>query len=161
LSVSQKGSRVLIVRFRLRPADVVTRNERSLRVEASQKRCRSKGQLQVDSGGSMMPPRTAASGAWAPSVVAQVAALSEPRKLFREMANGAKTDWVRLRQMLDPFAAEGRAQAKARGAKLGRKPKLTTHQQREALERRERDDETLAEIGRSYNVSSSTISRLA
>jgi hypothetical protein len=50
---------------------------------------------------------------------------------------------------------------KARGIKLGRKPKLTLHQKREALERRERGEETLAEIGRSYNVSGWTISRLS
>src|SRR5215212_6037227 len=48
--------------------------------------------------------------------------------------------------------SEGRARAKARGVKLGRKPKLTPHQKREAIARRERGDETLAEIGRSYNV---------
>src|SRR4051794_25152701 len=50
---------------------------------------------------------------------------------------------------------------KARGVKLGRKPKLTLHQKREAIARRERGDETLAAIGRSYNVSGWTISRLA
>jgi len=44
--------------------------------------------------------------------------------------------------------------------KLGRRPKLTPHQQREALARREAGEETLAEIGRSYNVSGWTISRL-
>jgi DNA invertase Pin-like site-specific DNA recombinase len=55
---------------------------------------------------------------------------------------------------------EGRAGAKARGVKLGRRPKLTLHQKREALERRERGDERHAEIGRSYNVSGWTISRL-
>jgi len=48
----------------------------------------------------------------------------------------------------------------ARGVKMGRKPKLTPHQQLEALKRRDRGDETLAEIGRSYNVSPATISRL-
>jgi Sigma-70, region 4 len=37
---------------------------------------------------------------------------------------------------------------------------LTPHRKREALARRERGDETLAEIGRSYNVSGWTISRL-
>jgi hypothetical protein len=47
------------------------------------------------------------------------------------------------------------------GVKLGRKPKLTPHQKREAIARRERGDETLAEIGHSYNVSGWTISRLA
>jgi DNA invertase Pin-like site-specific DNA recombinase len=55
---------------------------------------------------------------------------------------------------------EGRARAKARGVKMGRKPKLTDHQKREAIKRRDRGEETLAEIGRSYNVSGWTISRL-
>ncbi|MCJ2103819.1 helix-turn-helix domain-containing protein [Methylobacterium sp. E-041] len=41
----------------------------------------------------------------------------------------------------------------------GPKPKLTYHQRREALARREAG-ESCAEIGRSYNVSHSTISRL-
>jgi hypothetical protein len=44
--------------------------------------------------------------------------------------------------------------------RLGRKPKLTDHQRLEAIRRREAGDETLAEIGRSYNVSGWTISRL-
>jgi DNA invertase Pin-like site-specific DNA recombinase len=47
-----------------------------------------------------------------------------------------------------------------RGVKMGRKPKLTDHQRREAVKRRDHGDETLAEIGRSYNVSGWTISRL-
>jgi DNA invertase Pin-like site-specific DNA recombinase len=54
---------------------------------------------------------------------------------------------------------EGRMRAKARGIRFGRKPKLTKHQQQEALARRAAG-EVLAEIGRSYNVSHSTISRL-
>jgi hypothetical protein len=37
---------------------------------------------------------------------------------------------------------------------------LTPHQIKEAIKRHERGDETLAEIGRSYNVSGWTISRL-
>ena len=44
--------------------------------------------------------------------------------------------------------------------RLGRKPKLTRLQIAEALARREAG-EALAEIGRSYNVTHSTISRLA
>jgi len=44
---------------------------------------------------------------------------------------------------------------------LGRKPMLTPHQQREAIRRLDRDGEPVREIGRSYNVSHSTISRLA
>jgi hypothetical protein len=45
----------------------------------------------------------------------------------------------------------------ANGVKMGRKPKLTPHQKREAIPRRERGEESLAEIGRSYNVSGWTI----
>jgi DNA invertase Pin-like site-specific DNA recombinase len=56
--------------------------------------------------------------------------------------------------------SEGRARAKARGVKLGRKPTLTPHQRREAIQRRDAD-ETTREIARSYSVSHSTISRLS
>lgn len=63
------------------------------------------------------------------------------------------------RELILSRTGEGRERAKARGVKMGRKPKLTPHQQREALERRD-GGETLAEIARSYNVSHSTISRL-
>jgi IS30 family transposase len=42
---------------------------------------------------------------------------------------------------------------------MGRKPKLTPHQMREALQRRE-GGEPIREIARTYNVSHSTISRL-
>jgi IS30 family transposase len=45
------------------------------------------------------------------------------------------------------------------GVNLGRKPKLTGHQRREAIARREAG-EVLTDIARSYNVSHSTISRL-
>jgi hypothetical protein len=58
-------------------------------------------------------------------------------------------------------SGEGRARAVARGVKMGRPPKLTQHQQREAIKRRDRGEESLTEIGRSYNVSAATISRLA
>ncbi len=54
---------------------------------------------------------------------------------------------------------EGRKRAQARGVKFGRKPKLTPYQIKEAITRRAAG-EALAEIGRSYNVSHSTISRL-
>lgn len=63
------------------------------------------------------------------------------------------------RDLIRARTGEGRARAKARGVKMGRKPKLTLHQQREAIERRDRG-EALTEIARSYNVSHSTISRL-
>lgn len=63
------------------------------------------------------------------------------------------------RELIRTRTGEGRGCAKARGVRLGRKPKLTPHQKREALDRRE-GGEALTEIARSYNVSHSTISRL-
>lgn len=63
------------------------------------------------------------------------------------------------RELIKARTGEGRERAKARGVKLGRKPKLTTYQRMEALARREAG-EALTDIGRSFNVSHSTISRL-
>jgi DNA invertase Pin-like site-specific DNA recombinase len=63
------------------------------------------------------------------------------------------------RELIRARTGEGRARAKAKGVQLGRKPKLTTHQKREALLRREAG-EPLSEIARSYAVHHSTISRL-
>jgi DNA invertase Pin-like site-specific DNA recombinase len=54
---------------------------------------------------------------------------------------------------------EGRQRAQQRGVRFGRKPKLTVHQQQEALARRAAG-EPLIDIARSYAVSHSTISRL-
>ena len=65
------------------------------------------------------------------------------------------------RDLIRARTGEGQARAKARGVRLGRKPKLTEHQKREAIRRRDVNGETLAGIARSYNVSRSTISRLA
>jgi CENP-B N-terminal DNA-binding domain len=64
------------------------------------------------------------------------------------------------RELIRARTADGRKRAMAAGVKFGRKPKLTIYQKREAIRRRHRGDETLAEIGRSYNVSGWTISRL-
>src|ERR1700738_962362 len=64
------------------------------------------------------------------------------------------------RELIRARTGEGRARAVARGQKMGRPPKLTPHQKREAIKRRDTGDETLADIGRSYNVSAATISRL-
>jgi DNA invertase Pin-like site-specific DNA recombinase len=63
------------------------------------------------------------------------------------------------REMIRARTGEGRQRAKDRGVRLGRKPKLTAHQKREALARRNAG-EPLAEIARSYDVHHSTISRL-
>src|ERR1700688_4533721 len=65
------------------------------------------------------------------------------------------------RELIRTRTGEGRARAVARGQKMGRPPKLTPHQRREAVKRRDRGEESLTEIGRSYNVSAATISRLA
>jgi DNA invertase Pin-like site-specific DNA recombinase len=63
------------------------------------------------------------------------------------------------RELIKVRTSEGRARAKARGVRLGRKPKLTPYQRREARQRRAQG-EPVREIARSYNVSHSTISRL-
>ena len=63
------------------------------------------------------------------------------------------------RDLIRSRTGEGRARAKARGVKMGRKPKLTPHQQAEAVKRREAG-EPIREIARTYNVHNSTISRL-
>jgi DNA invertase Pin-like site-specific DNA recombinase len=63
------------------------------------------------------------------------------------------------RSLILSRTGEGRTRAMARGGRFGRKPKLTPHQVAEAEARREAG-EVLSEIGRSFNVSHSTISRL-
>ena len=50
------------------------------------------------------------------------------------------------RDLVCSRTGEGRERAKARGVKLGRKPKLTEHQKREALRRRDRDGEPVRDI---------------
>ena len=63
------------------------------------------------------------------------------------------------RELIKARTAEGRTRAQQRGIRFGRKPKLSAHQRREALARREAG-EALVEIGRTFGVSHSTISRL-
>ena len=64
------------------------------------------------------------------------------------------------RHLILARTSEGRTRAQQRGVRFGRKPKLTLHQQQEALARRAAG-EALVDIARSYAVSHSTISRLA
>jgi DNA invertase Pin-like site-specific DNA recombinase len=64
------------------------------------------------------------------------------------------------RELIRTRTGEGRARAVERGVKLGRKPKLTPHQMREAVTRRA-NGEPVREIARSYAVHHSTISRLS
>ena len=44
------------------------------------------------------------------------------------------------RELIRARTGEGRERAKARGVKMGRRPKLTTHQIREAVERRDKGE---------------------
>jgi DNA invertase Pin-like site-specific DNA recombinase len=63
------------------------------------------------------------------------------------------------RHLIRARTDEGRKRAQARGVKFGRKLKLTAHQRREAIARREAG-EALTDIARTFGVSHSTISRL-
>jgi DNA invertase Pin-like site-specific DNA recombinase len=63
------------------------------------------------------------------------------------------------RELIHARTGEGRERAKARRVKMGRPSKLTPHQGKEALSRRNAG-EPMRDIARSYNVSHSTISRL-
>jgi DNA invertase Pin-like site-specific DNA recombinase len=62
------------------------------------------------------------------------------------------------RDLIRTRTAEGRQRAKARGQHMGRPPKLTPQQQKEA--RRRAEGATLKELAKSYNVGRATISRL-
>jgi DNA invertase Pin-like site-specific DNA recombinase len=63
------------------------------------------------------------------------------------------------RDLIRARTGEGRERAKARGVKMGRKPKLTPRQKAEAIKRRDAG-EPMRDIGKSFNVSHCTISRL-
>ncbi|MBP2498234.1 DNA invertase Pin-like site-specific DNA recombinase [Methylobacterium sp. PvP062] len=67
----------------------------------------------------------------------------------------AKLEHKRLRERTTAV----RAKAKADGVRFGPNPKLTPHQQREAIRRRDIDGESPASIGRSFNFNRQTISR--
>jgi DNA invertase Pin-like site-specific DNA recombinase len=90
--------------------------------------------------------------------------LDEPIDTTSELAEliiylvGWAAQWQRKRILEN--TATGRARAKARGVQFGRKPALTTHQQREAMQRIEKGEETLREIALSYRVHHTTLSRL-
>ncbi len=64
------------------------------------------------------------------------------------------------RRRIKERTERGRSDAKAKGVKFGRRPKLAPHQQREAIRRRDKDGETLRSIARTYDVGAATISRL-
>jgi DNA invertase Pin-like site-specific DNA recombinase len=104
-----------------------------------------------------------------------LAAITDKKAAFRSLADAwadTTTPHGRLmvtvlaglaefeRELIRARTSEGRVRAKANGQSLGRKPKLTDHQRSEAIRRRDAG-EPLGSIARSYNVSPSTISRLA
>ncbi len=62
------------------------------------------------------------------------------------------------RDLIRTRTAEGRSRAKAQGQHMGRPPKLTPQQQKEA--RRRTEGATLKELAETYNVGRATISRL-
>jgi DNA invertase Pin-like site-specific DNA recombinase len=62
------------------------------------------------------------------------------------------------RDLISTRIAEGRSRAKAKGQHMGRRPKLTPQQQKEASRRRA-EGATLDELARSYAVGISTIRR--
>jgi DNA invertase Pin-like site-specific DNA recombinase len=64
------------------------------------------------------------------------------------------------RELIKARTGEGRKRAKEAGVHMGRPPKLSAHQRHEAIKRRDKGDETLSDIARSYGVSHTTISRL-
>jgi DNA invertase Pin-like site-specific DNA recombinase len=64
------------------------------------------------------------------------------------------------RSLIRARTAEGLKQARANGVKFGSPRKLTPHQRREAIARRDAGNETLTEIAATFGVSHSTISRL-
>jgi DNA invertase Pin-like site-specific DNA recombinase len=103
-----------------------------------------------------------------------LAAIADRGALFRSLGDGwadTTTPHGRLmltilgglaefeRELIRVRTGEGRARAKAQGRKLGRRFKLTPHQQREVRERRTAG-ETITAIAKSYNVHHATISRL-
>jgi len=64
-------------------------------------------------------------------------------------------------ELIRARTGEGRKRAKARGVHLGRKPTLTPHQRRDALQALSAGTATQADLARRFDVSRSTISRLA
>jgi len=82
---------------------------------------------------------------------------STGRMMLAVMAGMADVE----RDLIRTRTAEGRARATAtaRGQHMGRPPKLTQEQRREAIARRDAG-EAVAEIARTYNVNRMTITRL-
>jgi DNA invertase Pin-like site-specific DNA recombinase len=65
------------------------------------------------------------------------------------------------RELIRARTGEGRKRAKERGVHMGRPTKLTTHQKRDTLKALTDGEVSQADLARRFNVSQSTISRLA
>ena len=65
------------------------------------------------------------------------------------------------RELIRARTGDGRARAVARGQHMGRPPVLTAHQRQEAIKALANGTATQADLARQFNVSQSTISRLA
>ena len=65
------------------------------------------------------------------------------------------------RDLIRTRTGEGRVRARTRGVHMGRPPKLTAHQKREALNALADGAASQADLARRFNVSQATISRLA
>jgi DNA invertase Pin-like site-specific DNA recombinase len=129
---------------------------------------------EVDTGDVLMVTRLDRLARSTRDLLNTLAAITGKKAGFRSLGNtwaDTKTAHGRLmltvlgglaefeRDLIRARTGEGRARAKANGHSLGRKPKLTPHQQREAIQRRDKG-ESIRQIARSYNVNPSTISRL-
>jgi DNA invertase Pin-like site-specific DNA recombinase len=155
----------------------------SLRVSASRsgvtrgrgRRCGGKALDQLDTGNVLMVTRLDRLARSTRDLLNTLATITDRKAGFRSLGDAwADTTSAHGRLMLTVLAGlaeferdlirtptgEGRERAKARGVKMGRPPKLTPHQVKEALRRRDAG-EPMRNIARSYNVSHSTISRLA
>src|ERR1700744_635142 len=130
---------------------------------------------QVEAGDVLMVTRLDRLARSTRDLLNTLAAIADKKAGFRSLTDtwaDTTTSYARLmltvlgglaefeRDLIRMRTGEGRARAVARGVKMGRKPKLTPHQRREAVKRRDQG-EAVREIARSYNVAASTISRLA
>jgi DNA invertase Pin-like site-specific DNA recombinase len=61
------------------------------------------------------------------------------------------------RELILARTGEGRKHAKANAVHMRRLSKLTTHKMLDAINRRDKSEETLVGMGRTYNVSAATI----